>query len=42
MPIQENLIDLIPVGEANAAAARLLWQQIGMWQPPASNMNFTN
>jgi hypothetical protein len=31
MPIQDRLLDLIPVGEANAVAARLLWQQIGMW-----------
>ena len=31
MPISEDLLRVIPVGEEHAVAAHLLWKQLGMW-----------
>ena len=31
MPISEDLLKIVPVGEENAVTARLLWTQLGMW-----------
>ena len=31
MPISEDLLRVIPVGEENAVTGRLLWKQLGMW-----------
>jgi hypothetical protein len=31
MPIEDEVLKLIPVGEENAVSARLLWQQLGLW-----------
>jgi hypothetical protein len=31
MPIQNDLLKLVPVGEENAVSSRLLWLQLGMW-----------
>ena len=31
MPISEDLLSVIPVGEENAITGRLLWKQLGMW-----------
>ena len=31
MPVSEDLLKVIPVGEENAITAHLLWKQLGMW-----------
>jgi len=31
VPISEDLLRVIPVGEENAATGHLLWKQLGMW-----------
>ena len=31
MPISEDLLRVIPVGEENAVTGHLLWKQLGMW-----------
>jgi DNA-binding PadR family transcriptional regulator len=33
MTISSALIDLVPIGEENAATGLLLWKQLGMWSP---------
>ena len=33
MTISSELIDIVPVGEENAATGLLLWKQLGMWSP---------
>jgi hypothetical protein len=31
MPIQDEILKLVPIGEANAVSSRLLWQQLDKW-----------
>jgi len=31
MPIQDEILYLVPIGEENAVSSRLLWQQLGKW-----------
>jgi Ribonuclease G/E len=31
MPIRDDLLKLIPVGEENAVSSRVLWRQIDRW-----------
>lgn len=31
MPIRDDLLKLVPVGEENAVSSRLLWRQIDRW-----------
>lgn len=31
MPIQDEILKLVPIGEENAVSSRLLWQQLGKW-----------
>ena len=31
MPIADEVLELVPVGEKNAVSSRLLWQQLGKW-----------
>jgi DNA-binding PadR family transcriptional regulator len=31
MPTKDDLLEIVPIGEANALSSRLLWQQLGMW-----------
>lgn len=31
MPIEDEVLKLVPAGEENAVSGRLLWQQLGLW-----------
>jgi hypothetical protein len=31
MPISQDLIAVVPIGEENAVTSRLLWKHLGMW-----------
>ena len=31
MPISQDILPVIPVGEENAVTAHLLWKQLGLW-----------
>ena len=31
MPIAQDLIEVVPIGEENAVTSNLLWKQLGMW-----------
>jgi hypothetical protein len=31
MPVQDEVLNLVPIGEENAVSSRLLWQQLGKW-----------
>jgi len=31
MPIQDEILKLVPIGEENAVSSRLLWQQLDKW-----------
>ena len=31
MPVSQDVLSVIPVGEENAVTARLLWKQLGLW-----------
>ena len=31
MPIDDDLLKLVPIGEENAVSARLIWQRYGVW-----------
>ena len=33
MTISSALIDLVPIGEENAATGLVLWKQLGVWSP---------
>jgi hypothetical protein len=33
MPIDQDILKLLPVGEENAVPSRLLWKQLGVWAP---------
>ena len=35
MTIEDDIAQLIPIGEENAVSARLLWKQLGMWSAPS-------
>ena len=30
---ENDLLNLVPIGEENAVSARLIWQQLGLWSP---------
>ena len=33
MPIDHDILKLLPIGENNAVSSRLLWKQLGVWAP---------
>jgi hypothetical protein len=33
MPIDQDILNLLPIGEQNAVSSRLLWKQLGVWAP---------
>lgn len=33
MPIEEDILKLLPIGQEYATSSRLLWEQLGVWAP---------
>ena len=39
MAISSDLLELVPIGEENAAPGLLLWKQLNMWSPASIKHN---
>ena len=33
MPVEEDILKLLPIGREYAVSSRLLWKQLGVWAP---------